>query len=177
MTQDASDGGDAPPLVDVAGLTAMAGRPVGRSRWLAVDQGMIDRFADLTGDHQFIHVDPRRARETPFGGTIAHGFLTLSLMGGLATGIMPRVAGERMGVNYGFDRLRFVAPVRSGRRVRTVLTLRAVDAARPDHVELLYDAVLEVEGEEKPAIVAEWRTRSYLEPARPGPGPAPRYAG
>jgi acyl dehydratase len=150
------------PRLSIAGFEALVGSRAGASRWLAVDQATIDTFADLTGDHQFIHVDPERARATPFGTTIAHGFLTLSLMGGLATEIMPQLAGARLSINYGFDRLRFVAPVRSGSRVRTVLGLKALDTARPDFIECLYDASLEIEGEAKPAIVADWRTRAYL---------------
>lgn len=150
------------PHLSPGEFQAMVGGTAGTSRWLAVDQAMIDTFADLTGDHQFIHVDPERARTTPFGTTIAHGFLTLSLMGGLATEVMPQLAGAKLSINYGFDRLRFVAPVRSGGRVRTVLGLKAFDTERTDFVECLYDATLEIEGEPKPAIVAEWRTRAYL---------------
>ncbi|TCT09813.1 acyl dehydratase [Tepidamorphus gemmatus] len=150
------------PRLAVGEFEALVGCRIGASRWITVDQATIDTFADLTGDHQFIHVDPDRARATPFGTTIAHGFLTLSLMGGLATEIMPQLAGAKLSINYGFDRLRFVAPVRSGARVRSVLGLKALDTGRPDFIECLFDASLEIEDEAKPAIVADWRTRAYL---------------
>jgi acyl dehydratase len=132
------------------------------SRWREIDQAMIDQFADLINDHQFIHVDPERARQTPFGSTVAHGFLSLSMFGGLAAEVAPRLEGRRMSVNYGFDRLRFVAPVRAGRKVRAVLTLAKVDRRDEKTVEILYDATLEVDDESKPAIAAQWLVRSYF---------------
>ena len=151
-----------PEPVDIDTLKAKIGTLVGQSRWRLVDQPMIDQFADLICDHQFIHVDPERAAGTPFGTTVAHGFLTLSLLGGLAGEVMPSIAGTAMGVNYGFDRVRFVAPVRSGRKIRAILTLKEVDSTEPTIADLLYEAVLEVEDEEKPAVVALWRVRAYL---------------
>ncbi len=127
------------------------------SQWMLVDQEMIDRFADATGDHQFIHVDPERAAGTPFGGTIAHGFLLLSLLPGLqATSDRPARPGVRMVVNYGLDRVRFVAPVRSGSRVRARSVVVSVAEKRPGQIQQTSDVTLEIEGAEKPALVASW---------------------
>jgi acyl dehydratase len=139
-----------------AALQAEIGRPY-LSDWLLVDQAMIDRFADVTGDHQFIHVDPERAAHTPFGGTIAHGFLLLSLLPRLQAGMgRPRPEGVRMSVNYGFERVRFVTPVRSGARVRARSTLVSVEEKRPGQLQQLADVTLDVEGSEKPALTAAW---------------------
>lgn len=144
-----------PPLT-LAEYQARIGTELGRSDWLAVDQGMIDRFADLTGDHQFIHVDPARAAATPLGGTVAHGFLTLSLLGALGMQMVPPLAGAGMIINYGFDRLRFLTPVRSGRQIRGRLSLLAVDAKGPGQLLIRYAVSVEVEGSDKPALAAEW---------------------
>jgi len=133
------------------------------SNWLTVDQRMIDTFADATLDHQFIHVDPVRAAvETPFGGTIAHGFLSLSLLSILAYGAMPGVEGTRMGINYGFDEVRFLSPVRSGARVRGRFRLRAVKE-RAVSVQSTWDASVEIENTAKPAFVARWITLALLD--------------
>ena len=127
------------------------------SDWVLVDQAMIDRFAEATGDHQFIHVDPARAAMTPFGGTIAHGFLLLSLLPRLqATMPRPPLEGVRMQVNYGFERVRFVTPVRSGSRVRAHSTLASVEQKRPGQLQQLAEVTLEIEGVEKPALTAAW---------------------
>ncbi|WP_427024116.1 MaoC family dehydratase [Aureimonas ureilytica] len=134
------------------------------SDWLVVDQRMIDTFADATHDHQFIHVDPERAAaETPFGGTIAHGFLTLSLLSILAYGAMPGVTGTKMGINYGFEKVRFITPVKSGARVRgrfrlVGLTERAVS------IQSAWDAAIEIENAPKPALTAHWITLAVIEP-------------
>ena len=127
------------------------------SKWVLVDQAMIDRFAEVTGDHQFIHIDPERAARTPFGGTIAHGFLLLSLLPRLQADMdRPKVEGARMSVNYGFDRVRFVAPVRSGSRVRARSALVSVEEKRAGQIQQLADVTLEVEGSDKPALTAAW---------------------
>ena len=128
------------------------------SDWVEVTQDMIDRFAEATGDHQFIHVDPARAAETPFGGTIAHGFLTLSLMPLLSSRVpdAPHLAGARMGINYGGNKLRFLAPVRSGSRVRGRFTLLAFDEKRPGQYQQTTGFTVEIEGHDKPALIAEW---------------------
>ncbi len=127
------------------------------SPWVEVDQAMIDRFAEVTGDHQFIHIDPARAAQTPFGGTIAHGFLLLSLLSKLqAEAGRPRPEGMRMAVNYGFDRVRFTAPVRSGSRVRAVFTLTGVEEKRPGQIQQMSEVAMEIEGGDRPALTAVW---------------------
>ncbi|MDH7638314.1 MaoC family dehydratase [Sphingomonas oryzagri] len=133
------------------------------SDWLVVDQALIDRFADTTLDHQFIHVDPVRAAETPFGGTVAHGLLTLSMLPHLMSSIaQPDRPPARMGVNYGFDRVRFVHPVRSGSRIRAGATLAAIEEITPGQFQQTHDIAVEIEGEAKPALVATWLTRFFL---------------
>ncbi len=151
-----------PEPVDIETLAAKAGSVVGTSRWRVVDQPMIDQFADLISDHQYIHVDPERAKDTPYGTTVAHGFLTLSVMGGLAGEVIPRLAGTEMSINYGFDRVRFVAPVRSGRKVRAVVVLKQVEKLDSTAVSMAYEVTLEVEDEQKPAVIAHWLVRAYF---------------
>ncbi len=133
------------------------------SDWLAVDQGMIDRFADATNDFQFIHVDPERAaRETPYGGTIAHGFLTLSLLSVLAYDALPGVIGTRMGVNYGFEKVRFITPVKAGARVRG--RFRMVDLVeRAVSLQTHWAVDVEIENVAKPALTAHWITLAVLD--------------
>lgn len=137
-------------------LKGLVGSEIGLSDWILIDQARIDRFADVTEDRQFIHVDPKRAAETPFGGTIAHGFLTLSMLSRLAEHVIPRLKGVRMGVNYGFEKLRFMNPVRAGKRIRGRFTLMAADERLPGQWTCKYGVRVEIEGEEKPALVAEW---------------------
>ena len=140
-------------------LPSLVGQEVGLSRWITVDQARIDAFARITEDEQFIHVDPERARQTPFGGTIAHGFLTLSLASAMAEAVEP-LDGVVMGVNYGFDKLRFLAPVRSGSRVRGRFKLMsAEDKGSQDGVTrwlLKHELTVEIDGGDKPALIAEW---------------------
>lgn len=132
------------------------------SDWVEITQAMIDRFAEATGDDQFIHVDPVRAAETPFGGTIAHGFLTLSLMPMLSarTGL-PRLEGARMGVNYGGNNVRFLSPVRSGARVRGRFRLIDFIEKRPGQYQLTHAFAVEIEGQDKPALIAEWIGQTF----------------
>lgn len=144
-------------------LAARVGEEVGVSSWLPVTQDQIDAFATLTGDEQYIHVDPERAAESPFGGTIAHGFLTLSLLSRFAYEARPRPAGMAMSVNYGFDKVRFVAPVPAGSRVRARFRLDGLDRDTPGQVTMRWGVTVEVEGGDRPAIVADWITRAYLE--------------
>ena len=134
------------------------------SDWVEVSQEMIDTFADATGDHQFIHVDTTRAAATPFGGTIAHGFLTLSLMPLLAAKVPDRIAiaGAKMGVNYGGNRVRFLTPVRSGKRVRGRFKLLAFDEKRPGQWQQVNEFTVEIEGEDKPALIAEWISQIFV---------------
>ncbi len=143
-------------------MKALVGQPVGTSEWLTVDQAMIDKFADATGDHQFIHVDVERARLTPFGGTIAHGFLSLSLMPTLsASADLPRLDGVKMGVNYGGNKTRFLGPVRSGKRVRGQFRLLGLEEKRPGQWQQTIEYTLEIEGEDKPALIAEWVSQFF----------------
>ena len=124
--------------VPAGGLAAMVGQSF-TSRWMTVDQGRIDAFARITEDEQFIHVDPERAATTVFGGTVAHGFLTLSLLSAMAYSALPKIEGAAHGVNYGFDRVRFLNPVRSGSRVRAHFTLQAVTARSAREWQLTYE--------------------------------------
>ena len=144
-------------------LKALEGTEVGVSDWLEVDQDRIDAFADATLDHQWIHVDPEKAAAGPFGTTIAHGFLTLSLVSHLTseTYVMPEAA---MYINYGSDKVRFLAPVPSGSRIRAVSTLTNVRQKAPDQILLTYDVVMEIEGQETPALVAELLVLAILPP-------------
>jgi acyl dehydratase len=145
------------PPISLDAYQKMVGREVGVSSWYVVDQKRIDVYADVIEDHQFIHVDPERARaETAFGTTIAHGFLTMSLMSIMSYEVMPVIEGTTMGVNYGFDKLRFISPVRSGSRVRGRFTLAEAKLRKPKELQSLTHVTVEIEGEEKPALVADW---------------------
>ena len=150
--------------LSVEDLEARIGQEIGLSDWHEITQDLIDRFAAVTGDDQFIHVDPvRAAAEAPFGGTIAHGFLTLSLMPMLSERANPPViAGVRMGVNYGGNKVRFVQPVRSGTRVRGRFTLLKLTERQPGVWEQVQQYTLEIEGEDKPALIAEWIALIYV---------------
>ena len=144
-------------------LKALAGSHIGTSDWLTIDQAMIDKFADATGDHQFIHIDVEKAKLTPFGGTIAHGFLSLSIMPVLtAMTDMPRLDGIKMGVNYGGNKTRFLAPVRSGKRVRGHFKLLEIEEKRPGQWQQTVEYTLEIEDEEKPALIAEWISQFFV---------------
>ena len=134
------------------------------SDWITVTQAMIDAFAEATGDRQFIHVDPVAAAATPFGGTIAHGFLTLSLMPLLAASVpdAPQLAGVKMGVNYGGNKVRFLTPVRSGSRVRGRFRLLAFDEKRPGQYQQTTEFTVEIEGADKPALIAEWIGQMFV---------------
>lgn len=133
------------------------------SDWLLVDQPLIDRFADATRDWMFLHVDPDKAAQTEFGGTIAHGFLLLSLLAPLRSETpRPRVPGLRMGLNYGFERIRFISPVRSGSRIRATFTIAALTQESPGKLREEMDVTLEAEGAERPAVAARWLTMYLL---------------
>lgn len=146
-------------------LKGMIGKEVGTSKWFLIDQSRIDQFADVTEDWQFIHVDPEKAKETPFGGTIAHGFLTLSMLSAMVYDGGPEVDGVIMGVNYGFDKVRFVSPVKEGSKVRAVFTILAVEDKSPIEIQTTLGVTVEVEGQDKPALVAEWLGRRYFSEA------------
>lgn len=144
-------------------LEDAVGTEIGVSQWRVITQEMINQFADATDDHQFIHIDPVRARkETSFGGTIAHGFLTLSLLATLAYEVLPPVKGATMGINYGFDKIRFAQPVKSGARVRARFTLAKVKVRPSGFIEAAYDVTMEIEKSIKPAFVARWLTIAVL---------------
>ncbi len=132
------------------------------SHWFVVDQDRIDAFAKVTEDEQFIHVDPVEASATPFGGTVAHGFLTLSLLSPMAYSALPKIKGAAMGVNYGFDRVRFLHPVRSGSRVRGRFELIRVVKQSEREWQLSYDVSIEIEGGHKPALAATWQTMQVM---------------
>ena len=144
------------PVASIEEIRRKIGTEIGVSDWILVDQARIDAFADATEDPQFIHVDPEAAAKTPFGGTIAHGFLTLSLLSRMAAGVMLRPDGVKMGINYGLDRVRFLAPVRSGRRVRGRFTLERFEEKRPGQYQFLHNVTVEIDGEDKPALLADW---------------------
>jgi acyl dehydratase len=143
--------------VPLAQLVAMAGSFEAVSSWVEVTQPMIDAFAELTNDRQFIHVDADRAKaKTPFGGTIAHGFLTLSLISQMAYEVLPAPAEAVMSINYGFDKLRFLSPVRGGSRIRARFKLLEFTERRPGEMLSRHSVTVEIEGMDKPALAAEW---------------------
>ncbi len=141
---------------------ALVGQEVGVSDWIDVPQDKINAFAEVTGDHQFIHVNPELAAQTPFGTTIAHGYLTLSLLSVMAYQAMPGIKGTRMGVNYGLNKVRFMAPVKSGKKVRGRFTIADV-TQRPDGAwQTTVNVSVEIDGETKPALAAEWITLAFV---------------
>lgn len=150
------------PPISLESYQALVGQEIGVSSWHMVDQTRIDRFAEVTEDHQFIHVDPEQAKATPFGTTIAHGFLTMSMLSTMAYEVMPAIEGTAMGVNYGFEKLRFISPVKSGSRVRGRFTLAKAELRRPGELQSLTSVSVEIEGEDKPALVADWLGLVYL---------------
>ncbi len=137
-------------------LDALTGQRLGVSDWLEVDQKRINEFADVTDDHQYIHVDAERARQSPFGTTIAHGLLTLSLIVRLCLPLVPRLDTMTMVLNYGFDRVRFPAPLKCGSRIRAVVDLDSVEQRQPGQVLIRLGVVVEIEHESRPALAAEW---------------------
>lgn len=143
-------------MVTPKAAQALVGTDLGVSDWVLVDQARIDAFAECTGDHQFIHVNPEMAKQTPFGGTIAHGFLTLSLTAAMMPEGAIVIPGIKMGVNYGFEKVRFLAPVRSGKRVRARHKLLAVEDKGGGRYLTRTEVTVEIEGEDKPALMAEW---------------------
>jgi len=146
-------------------LQAMVGQEAGVSPWREVTQTMIDQFADATDDHQFIHCDPARAAaETPFGGTIAHGFLTLSLLSAFAFETAPKIEGADMGINQGFDTVRFIAPVKTGARIRARFTLAEAKVRPSGWVQVANDVTIEIDGSAKPALTARWLTLAFVPP-------------
>ena len=149
--------------ISPAEMATKVGENLGTSEWILIDQDMINKFADATGDHQFIHINEEMAKLTPFGGTIAHGFLTLSLIPVMsAKSDCPKVEGVKMGVNYGGNKTRFLAPVRSGKRVRGHFKLLEIEEKRPGQWQQTIEYTLEIEGEAKPALIAEWISQFFV---------------
>jgi len=149
----------------VADLKELIGQEIGVSEWLEITQERVNLFADATGDHQFIHVEPERASQTFFGGTVAHGYLTLALipyLSGMRQSGVKLSLGGKMGVNYGLNRVRFISPVRVGKRVRMRTTLLAVEEIGDRAVQITNQQTIEVEGEQKPACIAETLSRTYF---------------
>ena len=137
-------------------IKSVIGTEVGVSDWLTITQDMVIQFAALTRDPVEIHTNVELARQTPFGGTIAHGLFTLSLIGGFCTAAQVYMEGLTMGLNYGFDKVRFIAPVKTGSRLRGRFFLRAMEEKKPGQWLSIYDVTIEIEGEDKPALIAEW---------------------
>ncbi|MBX4335187.1 MaoC family dehydratase [Bartonella raoultii] len=139
------------------------GKEIGVSQWRLVTQDMINQFACATDDHQWIHVDAERAKKTPFGGTIAHGFLTLSLLSAFAYEALPELEGTKMGINYGFDKVRFMSPVKTGARVRARFVLDNAEIRPSGRVVFHYGVTVEIEQLKKPALTAQWLVVAMVE--------------
>jgi acyl dehydratase len=146
------------PAIKVSEIAGKVGEAMGTSDWIEVGQERINQFAECTGDHQFIHVNPDMAKMTPFGTTIAHGFLSLSLLPMMSETAAASVEGARMGVNYGLNKLRFITPVKNGKKVRGHFKLTGYDEKSPGQHLLTQEVTVEIEGEDKPALVAETLT-------------------
>ncbi|MFN7008471.1 MAG: MaoC family dehydratase [Allorhizobium sp.] len=154
-----------PREISLSEVQSLVGQEIGVSKWITVDQTMIDAFAGATDDHQFIHVDPvRAAAETPFGGTIAHGFLTLSLLSTMNYDCLPKIREQTMGINYGFDKVRFMTPVKCGKRIRGHFVLSEARFRGAGMMMTTYDVSIEIEDERKPALTASWMTIIQFDP-------------
>lgn len=142
-------------------IRALVGKEIGVSDWIEISQERINAFADVTEDHQFIHVNEEAAKMTPFGGTIAHGFLVLSMMSRLAAGQDFLMEGVMMVVNYGFEKIRIISPVRAGKRIRARFVLKDVTERQPKQWMATLGVTIEIEGEEKPAVAADWLSLQF----------------
>jgi acyl dehydratase len=149
-----------PAELSIEELRQKLGQEVGVSPWVDIDQKRIDVFADVTEDHQFIHVDPVAAKKSPFGTTVAHGFLTLSMLSKLAYSGLPNLKGRNMGVNYGFDKVRFISPVPAGARIRGRFKLAELVQRSDKEFMMRYAVTVEIEGKDRPALSADWLTLS-----------------
>ena len=150
-------------LINASQLQDYVGKEVGLTDWIEVDQERINQFADATGDHQYIHLDAERAAQTPFGTTIAHGFLTLSLLSmlsGMGGGL--KLENTVMGINYGLDKVRFLNPVKSGAKIRARFILASAEEKKPGNFLLKHNVTVEIDGEDKPALIAEWLGMTVL---------------
>ena len=151
------------PKTNIAEIEANVGKEVGVSKWFTLDQALISAFGKLTQDEYFIHMDPERAaKETPLGGAIAHGFLTLWMLSAMAYDALPEVEGRTMGMNYGFDKIRFISPVPAGARVRGHFVVGAATRKSERELVVRYDVSVEIEGKAKPALAAEWLTIAFF---------------
>ena len=151
------------PALTVTEFRAQIGQEIGCASWLTISQEMIDTFANLTNDHQYIHVDPPRAMaETSYGGTIVHGFLTLSMLTQMLMSSVPTIRGTSTSINYGFDKIRFLSPVRSDSAIRGRFMLAAVEERVPNELTVRYETTLEIRDNNRPALFADWLIRLYL---------------
>ncbi|MGZ2505316.1 MaoC family dehydratase [Rhizobium leguminosarum] len=151
--------------ISLADVSWRVGQEVGTSEWITIDQTTVNLFADATHDHQFIHVNPERAAvESPFGGTIAHGFLTLSLLSVMNFSGMPKIREQTMGLNYGFDQVRFMSPVKTGSRVRGRFVLSDCRFRGASMLVTTYEVTVEIENESRPALTANWITIIQFDP-------------
>ena len=143
------------------------GKVVGKSEWYSIDQAMINSFADLTKDHFFIHVDLERVKkETPLNSTIAHGFLSVSLLSAMSYDCVPGIEGAHFGLNYGFNKLRFVSPVPVNAKIRGHFTLKDIEKKDSGEITMIYDVIVELENQEKPILAAEWITKAFVKPQK-----------
>ena len=144
-------------------IKAKIGQEIGVSDWIVIDQDRINQFADVTEDHQFIHVNPEMAKQTPFGGTIAHGFLILSMLAKMGMAADFAMKGVAMGVNYGFEKIRMVAPVHAGKRIRGRFVLKNMEERSPGQWLATLSVTVEIEGSDKPAIIADWLSLQFVQ--------------
>ena len=150
-------------VINASQLSDFIGKEVGLTDWIVVDQERINQFADATGDHQYIHLDAERAAQTPFGTTIAHGFLTLSLLSmlsGMGGGL--KLENTVMGINYGLDKVRFLNPVKSGAKIRARFVLTSAEEKKPGSFLLKHDVTVKIDGEEKPELIADWLSMTIV---------------
>lgn len=148
--------------IDRSKVAEYIGRETEATAWHTVDQNAINEFADCTLDHQFIHVDPERAKDTPFGGTVAHGFLSLSMLSHFSEEFMVMIDGFYMGLNYGFDKVRFIAPVAVNSRIRARAKFLDISETKPGQFRFTTEVTIEIEGQEKPALIAHWLTMQLV---------------
>lgn len=164
MSETATNVATTPRIIARPEMRDLVGKVIGLSPWITIDQARIDAFADVTEDHQFLHVDPERAaREAPFGGTIAHGFLTLSLLVRMANLCAPLLEGNPPVINFGLDKIRWLVPVKAGQRVRARFTLAEMNEKTPGRILFRHSVSVEIEGEERAALVAHWLTAALVE--------------
>lgn len=153
------------PLATTENFESFVGQETGTSDWVNLSQDRINKFADVTEDHQFIHIDPEAAAKTPFGGTIAHGFLTLSMLSKMAEGCALGVEGMTHGVNYGFEKVRFINPVHAGKNIRGKFVVKEARQTKPGQYVFTYEITVEIEGNERPALICDWVSMIFVPPS------------